>query len=78
MHKSLSYLFQGFQGFHIDFSDKISLCDSIKILSNRVNIHQAVVCHLNAFEIREEPDKMWKCWCTKPVSIMPCVLNYSN
>lgn len=56
-NKSLYYLFQGFQGVHIYFGDIISLCDSIIILPNRVNVHQAVVCHLNTFEIREEPVK---------------------
>jgi len=56
-NKSLHYLFQGFQGVHIYFGDIISLRDSIKILSDGVDVHQAVVCHLNTFEIWEEPVK---------------------
>lgn len=59
-NKSLHYLFQGFQGVHIYFGDIISLRDSIIILSDRVDVHQAVVCHLNTFEIREEPVKKWQ------------------
>lgn len=49
------YLLQCLQGVGIHFCDVVGFCDSIKILTNRVNIHQAVVCHLNTLEVREEP-----------------------
>lgn len=49
------YLLQCVQGVCVHFCDIVGFCDSIKVLTNRVNIHQAVVCHLNALEVREKP-----------------------
>lgn len=49
------YLLQCLQGVRVNFSDVVGFCYGIKILTNRVNIHQAVVCDLNALEVREKP-----------------------
>lgn len=51
------YLLQCLQGVGVYFSDVVGFCYSIKILTNRVNIHQAVVCDLNTLEVREKPAK---------------------
>lgn len=49
------YLLQCVQGVGIHFSDIVGFCDSIKVLTNRVDIHQAVVCHLHTLEVGEKP-----------------------
>lgn len=49
------YLLQGLQGVSVHFCDVIGFRHSIVILTNGVNIHQAVVCHLNTLEVREKP-----------------------
>lgn len=49
------YLLQCLQGVGVHFSDVVGFCDSIKVLTNRVHVHQAVVCHLDSLEVREKP-----------------------
>lgn len=49
------YLLQCLQGVSVHFCDVVGFCDGIKILTNGVNIHQAVVSHLHTLEVREEP-----------------------
>ncbi len=49
------YLLQCLQGFNVYFSDEVGFCYSVEILTNRVNVHQAVVCDLNALEVGEKP-----------------------
>lgn len=49
------YLLQCLQGISVYFSEVVGFCYSIKILTNRIDIHQAVVCDLNTFEVREKP-----------------------
>ena len=49
------YLLQRIQGLNVYFSDEVGFCYSIKILSDGVNVHQAVVCDLNTLEVREKP-----------------------
>lgn len=58
---SVYYLFEGLQSVCIHFSDIVGLCDSIEVFADRVDIHQAVVCYLNTFEVSEEPtqDTHW-------------------
>ncbi len=50
-----AYLLQRLQGINVYFSDVVGFCYSIKILTDRVNVHQAVVCDLNTLEVREKP-----------------------
>lgn len=45
------YLLQCLQGVRVYFSDEVGFSYSIKILTNRINIHQAVVRHLYTFEV---------------------------
>lgn len=52
------YLLQGLQGVRVYFCDEVGFCYGIEILTNRINIHQAVVCHFNALEVREKPAKI--------------------
>lgn len=49
------YLLQRLQGVDIYFGDEVGFCYSVKVLTNRVNVHQAVVCDLNTLEVREKP-----------------------
>lgn len=49
------YLLQCLQGVSVYFSDVVGFCYSIKVLTDRVDIHQAVVCDLNTLEVREKP-----------------------
>lgn len=51
------YLLQRLQGISVYFSEVVGFCYSIVILTDRVNIHQAVVCHLNTLEVREKPEE---------------------
>lgn len=51
----LMYLLQCLQSFNVHFSDEVGFCHGIEILTNRVNIHQAVVCDLNTLEVGEKP-----------------------
>lgn len=48
------YLLQCLQGVRVYFSNVVGFCYSIKILTDGVNIHQAVVCDLNTLEVREK------------------------
>lgn len=49
------YLLQCLQGVSVYFRDEVGFCYSIKVLTNRVHVHQAVVCDLNTLEVGEEP-----------------------
>lgn len=51
----ITYLLQRLQGFGVNFSDVVGFCYGIKVLANRVDIHQAVVCDLNTLEVRKKP-----------------------
>lgn len=49
------YLLQRLQGIGVHFSDEVGFCTRIVIFSNRVDIHQAVVCDLHSLEVCEKP-----------------------
>ena len=52
------YLLQCLQSVSVHFSDVVGFCTCIVIFSNRVDIHQAVVCDLNSFEVCEKPENI--------------------
>lgn len=52
------YLLQCLQGVRVYFSDEVGFSYSIKILTNRIDIHQAVVRHLYTFEVWEKPENL--------------------
>lgn len=52
---ALMYLLQRLQGIRVYFGDEVGFCDGVEILTDGENVHQAVVCDLNALEVREEP-----------------------
>lgn len=49
------YLLQRLQGVRVYFSEVVGFCHSVVILTDGVNVHQAVVCDLDALEVREKP-----------------------
>ena len=60
MPVNVIYLFECVQCFCVDFSNKVSLCNSIEILPNWINVYQAIVSDFNSFEVREEPANNFK------------------
>lgn len=73
---ALMYLLQRLQGINVYFSDVVGFCYGIEILTNRVNVHQAVVCDLNTLEVREKPAnkqkyyKVWRSRCSIFINVM--------
>ena len=49
------YLLQRLQGVRVYFSDEVGFRHGVKVLTNREDVHQAVVCDLNTLEVREKP-----------------------
>ena len=45
------------QSVRVDFGDEVGFRHSVVVLADRVNVHQAVICHLNTLEVREKPAK---------------------
>lgn len=53
----MMYLLQCLQRVRVYFSDVVGFRYSIKVLADRVDVHQAVVCDLHTLEVREKPAK---------------------
>lgn len=49
------YLLQCLQSLSVDFGNVVSLRYGVIVLSHGIDIHQAVVCDLNTFEVGEKP-----------------------
>ena len=49
------HLLGGLQSVRVDFSDEVGFCHCVIVLADRVNVHQAIICHLHTLEVREKP-----------------------
>lgn len=50
----LMYLLQCLQSIWVYFSDVVCFSYGIKVLTNRIDVHQAVVCDLNTLKVGKE------------------------